>query len=196
MAIDVHNPLLAYRSWFLDQDAGWADTIVNTFENFSGTLTIAKEIVAGSKTIEEFEEDCEQQEDVKRAKYDEEISDYVDGDDAKLFVDYLDKIIELNDVVLIEPVALALLIATDSFAFILNEDNRPFDLLGSNQSALFKSLVEGDQKKADDYEKKVQEEVRHRNATKKIRNSWEELKINDFNLKVIKSFSIRTMLGL
>jgi len=196
MAIDLDNPLLAYRAWFIEQEAGWADTIVNSFENFSGMLSVSKEIVAGSISVEQFEEHCQKQEDAERDKYDEEFSDYEDGDDAKVFVDYLDKIIELNDPILIEPVALALLIATDSFAFALYEENRPFDLLASNQEALFKSLLEGDMEKANDCENNIREETRHRRETKILTESWEELSKSKFNLKVIKTYTIRTILGL
>ena len=196
MAIDIHNPLLAYRTWFLGQEAGWADTIVNTFDNFSSMLSISKDIVAGSITKEQFEEDCERQEDADRDKYDEEISNYEDGEDAKLFVDYLDKIIEFGDHVLIEPIALALLIATDSFAYILYEDNRPFDLLAASQDALFKNLLQGNEKDVEKNEKNIDEEVKHRKKTKEIRDSWEKLKENEFNLKIIKNYTIRNMFDL
>lgn len=190
--MNLNNPLIAYRAWFIDQDVEWADSIASSYKDatyiLATTNLIIEEIGNEEDTIKELEE-------IIVNDYEEDEDEFNEGRSSTLLIKYLDKFINLNDRIFIKEIAVALFSITNFTLLNYDKDIVFIDIMELNKTRHIKGLLNGNKDEADYYEAEIQQELNNRISRKKIKNSWDKFTKKEFNYDTIQKYLINDILG-
>lgn len=194
--MNLRNPLITYLSWFESLDICWADTIASEFFYSFNVLKRTYTLLETSK--EEYDKLVEEDYLARESPYyipnkeDMEAEDWIDGRKSRELQDYLEKFIQLDDSRFVQSIANSLFLATE---VILLDFIPLFDFDDIYRKKHIKSLLLGDQEKADEYEEELKESFESRISRKESKESWNKLKKERYNLHTIHDYIVGDIMG-
>lgn len=169
--MDPNNPLLVYRSWFLDLELDIADLLaLEIFKNLSQFHPPGSDL----RTI--FESKNE--------------NPIYSGLEAGKLIDLIDALVQANEKFTNQRTAVILLSVTTFFMQAIKTDISQNSK--KERQKLFKSVITGDRAATEHWENKLSEKGQIHRSKVKIWKSWITLVENRFTYHAIHSYLIRS----